>query len=327
MIRLTQFALFAVAGFAISPAFAQFGTSEDPLGDIKKRLKNLEKKVDTIGQWMLELKKSPLTDTENSQLKVFQLKYAESDDVLAAIGRLIGEQGYRIAIDPKRNSLIVSSSESVIGRIEDVIQAIDRVPSQKKEEAEQVAESSSKPLSIRSFWINDGTQAIEGRNPVEYLPNKVIDALHRMGLDDPLIVSQSTSALISKTGTSSNFRSTLQAAINGVPIRVETSGKLSRKQKEQIQIEIEATLWRRAMINHQLERFNEWELSGSLTAPLGHYMVLGSANYVNGISFQDQVAPKLTRQLDEAKSPTKLTTCRFALVIQVVEGGSYAPEK
>ena len=97
----------------------------------------------------------------------------------------------------------------------------------------------------------------------------------------------------------------MSARFDNQELLFNCSTKLSLNEKERVELYVQSQILERS------EQQSVCSLQGSLTAPLGHYMVLGTTNYVAKKSEVDKT----------------LDTSRFAFVIQVVEADSYAPEK
>ena len=127
----------------------------------------------------------------------------------------------------------------------------------------------------------------------------------------------------------------MSATIHGRTLQFENNGTLELLEHQQIDIQMRTAIsgTTYAPDGRPLERFNECEVEGSLTVPLGHYMVLGTANYAGR---RDLAGQRIPMQLDSKQqgmlprqpfAQGKLPSSRFAFVIQVVEADSFAPDK
>jgi len=324
----TLVALLSVAIVsAISlPNHAQFGGGGQ---DDEERLQKLEKKVHLLGKFMLDLKKSPLADMQNSQVSVFRLQYLRASSAADTISALLGNEGFRLAIEEKSNQLIVSAPAEISKAIGDLLQKIDAAPAQKNVSiATSQKQAAPKNLQVHTFWVADGLKDGEGRFIADFLPTSIFGAFKKLGLEDARIVAQSTSSIISNANSddvkkSKQFGSKMSATINGRALQFESHGELYLLEHQQIDIQMRAEI---SGIPHSLDgriprRHSECEVEGSLSAPLGHYMVLGTANYVGKQPMAKNV------KVGDTLPKDKLTTSRFAFVIQVVEAGSFAPEE
>ncbi len=337
----TLVALLSVA-FATAiclPIQAQFGTGPS---DFEKRLQKLEKKVNVMGKFMLDLKKSPLADMQNSQVSAFKLKHIQASSAANTISKLLGEEGFRLAFEETTNQLIVSAPAEISKAIGELLQKIDTDPGQKNENiATSQKQTIQKTLQVHTYWIADGLKDGEGRSMEFILPYSVFRALQKLGLVAPRIVAQSTSSLISNANSddvknSKQFGSKMSATINGRALQFESHGSLHLLEQQQIDLQMGTIISGTSHVpKHGLAKFNECEVEGSLTAPLGHYMVLGTANYVGmevpkAEPSQEEnqkigIYPDKHGNLIELPRP-QLVTSRFAFVIQVVEAASFAPK-
>jgi len=283
------------------PSHAQFGGGG---ADDEERLQKLEKKVHLLGKFMLDLKKSPLADMQNSQVSVFRLQYIRASSAADTISALLGNEGFRLAIEEKSNQLIVSAPAEISKAIGDLLQKIDAASAQKNVSiATSQKQAAPKNLQVHTFWLADG---LYGDLTGQRLPRSVIEALNKIGMPNPGIVAQSTTSLITKSindiSMSENF---MHATFKDQGEHLFTSqNKLSLNKDQRIELHVKIAILK------STAKKNACELQGSVTSPLGHFMILGTSNYVVENS--------------DAKNPA---TSRFAFVIQVVEASSFAPKR
>ncbi len=270
----------------------------------------------------------PELDTKNAVLQVYPLDYIPAGLAAEHLDFLLGKGLARISHDTDRNLLLVITTVEIHDRIIRALQTLD-VPVKKKTSHSKLG-IPSKTLQVHTFWLADDLIEDEGRLTTGFLPNSVYHVLQKLGLESPRIVAQSTSSLIASanSGDDKNFNqfaSKMSATINGRALQFESRGNLYHIGKKQIDLHMGTIISRTSHVpkhglaGHGLAKFNECEVEGSLTAPLGHYMVLGTANYVG--------RPDANEPQKVGSKPGKLASSRFAFVIQVVEASSFAPEK
>ncbi len=292
-----------IALLATTPVAGQFGGGE--VSDWEKRLTKLESKVNHIGKWMNKLKESPLGSSEEPEVKVFRLQYTTAPVVAQNLQILLGEEGYRLAIDENSNVLIVSAPPATSQRIEAVIRAIDIAPA--TSDGSDSADRSTlgpKSLMVRIFWLSQGQADSDSPPAADYLPGSVIDALTRVGLTEAYVVSQSNSTVAFDTDSKSRFN------VGDYPVRVDgqlqtvnAQGEITVFDENSMRLEIDTYTTREVSVNKQLEFVQENEIHGSIVAPIGHFSVLGTTNY----------------------SPTKAGTVKKgALVIQMLDAQTFS---
>ncbi len=297
---------FAFASVICLPIQAQFGDGnldsalEQDIAKLEEKVRNLEQKVNITSKFMLDLKKSPLADTQNSEVSVFRLKYIRVSSAANTISALLGKEGFRLAIEETANQLIVSAPAEISEAIGELLHKIDVTPTQKnKNRVTSQKQSAPKSLQVHTFWLAAG---LLDNSTTEHLPESVIEALNKIGITNPGIVTQSTTSLIAKDV--STFKSFMHATFKNQEFLFTNNAELSLNEGQQIELHVHTQILKRS------ENKNACELRGSMTAPLGHYMVLGTTNYVT-----------------EDSQENTLDTSRFAFVIQIVEADSFVPEK
>ena len=125
---------------------------EQDFAKLVKKVQQLDKKVELVGKFMLDLKKSPLADMQNSQVSVFRLKYLPANSAAGTISALLGEEGFRMAIEEKSNQLLVSAPAEISEAIGELLQKIDAAPAQKSENrVTSQQQSASKNLQVHLF--------------------------------------------------------------------------------------------------------------------------------------------------------------------------------
>ncbi len=291
-----------IALLATTPAKGQFGGGG--VSDLDKRLTKLESKVNHIGKWMTKLKESPLGSSEEPEVKVFQLKYATVPAVAQNLQILLGEEGYRLAIEENSNALIVSAPPATSQRIEALIRAIDIAPATR--DGSDSADRSTlgpKSLMVRIFWLSQGAADEDSPPAADYLPGPVIDALTHVGLTEAYVVSQSNSTVAFDGDSKSQFR------VGDYPVRVDgqlqtlnAQGEITAVDENIMRLRIETYTTREITVDDELEFVQENEVHGAIVAPIGHFSVVGTTNY----------------------APTKMGTVKKgALVLQMLKAQTF----
>jgi hypothetical protein len=128
---------------------------------------------------------------------------------------------------------------------------------------------------LRTFWLADGLPQGEGEDPAKFLPKSVLAAMDQLGLIEPRLVCQTVNSLSRDANPERivEFNTNVPALVFDQPAQMSCSGKVLpvRDGRAELEVSIQVS---GPMINANL--------GGSLATPLGHYMVLGTANSVSG---------------------------------------------
>jgi len=279
----------------------------------------------------------PLKDAE---VRVFQLQNTKAEAAAEKIDLLFGSEPLRIAVDEASNGLIVFGKAEAIPQVEQLIAKLDDLavahrdglPASNLELGGKQAAAVRRTLLLRVFWLADGG-AQDLRAAEEFLPLAVIDSLVKLGISSPRLVTQTVNSLsVEEGGSPVEFSTNVPAMMFEQPVTLVSSGTMG------------ATTDGRAEVDMQLSVGGagvNCELKGSLATPLGHFMVLGTANSViPEYSAGDPAAAGFGTPLGRAimtgkgvggggvslgAAPTKYNASRFAFVVQVIEAESFEP--
>lgn len=171
---------------------------------------------------------------------------------------------------------------------------------------------------LRVFWLADGVEGFD--NPDDYLPFPAVQSLGKLGITHPRLVTQTvTSISVEENAGAVQFSTQVPAVLFEQPMRMILNGDLS------------ATADNRSLVDMHLTIENGGsvcEVSGSLAAPIGHFMVLGTANSV----IADHSAGEIGgggggieggMGMGMAAPVAKYNASRFAFVVQVIEAESF----
>ncbi len=279
----------------------------------------------------------PTLDAKNAALHVYSLKHIPAQEAAKHLDFLLGKGLARISFDKNRNLLLVVATTEIDNRIDDILRTLDALAKEKTSSSKM--HIPPKTLLVHTFWLADGLKEGEG-SLTTGLPNSVYHALQKLGLETPRTVARSTSSLIAKVKSdddknSKQFRSKMSAIIHGRTLQLENNGNLGLLEHQQIKIQMRTIISGTTFVpgGRNPKRLGECEVEGSLTVPLGHYMVLGTANYAGRPDLAGQQLPMPLDSKQQSMLPIqpfdqgKLPSSRFAFVIQVVEANSFAPDK
>jgi hypothetical protein len=291
---------------------------------------------------------------DNAEFKIFTLKNLNPQDASFTVQEILSGSPMRVAVDHRANSLVVAGDEKTLQIVEALLQQLDSTVGSAEPAASREA---ARSLLVRIFWLADGLPEGEGVEPRNVLPLPVRNALEKLGLVGPRIVGQTVNAISRNDngGDSAKFRTSIPALLFKQPAALNCSGDLSslRDDRAELYVAIQAS-------GPSISA----DLSGSVVAPLGHYMVLGTANSLipdpatNPAVSQSSDPPRggmdggrgfdgggggfdggrggygatapgtyidpVTGMAGQAQGSFK--TSRFAFVVQVVEAESFAPE-
>jgi hypothetical protein len=319
---------------------AELAKSQNQVAELNSQLAKLEQ----------EREEQPI---DNAEFKIFSLKNLNAQDASFTIQEILSGSPFRISVDHRGNSLVVAGDEKTLQIVEALLLKLDDNAGAAEPAASR---ESARSLLVRIFWLADGLPEGEGEEPRNVLPGPVRNALEKLGLVGPRIVGQTVNAISRNDngGDSAKFRTSIPALLFNQPAALNCSGDLSslRDDRAELYVAIQAS-----------GPSISTDLSGSVVAPLGHYMVLGTSNSLiseavgnpqldpvtgmggglggGGMDFgggrggfdggrggyggRGEGGLGMAAQ-EMAGQPTTFKTSRFAFVVQVVEAESFAPE-
>lgn len=317
------------------------------IGSIKMELEETKAELaktkaiigDVIEEQRLVAESKELPPLKDAEVRVFQLKNTKADDAAHKIELLFGSQPLRIAVDEASNGLIVFGKAEAIPQVEQLIIKLDELAElaatgSQAFSAISIDQGSAKPsarrsLLLRVFWLADGAQGAAGAD--EYLPPAVIHSLTRLGLQSPRLVTQTVTSLSAEEGgMPADFSSDIPAILFEQPVSLTCSGNLGVTTDNRAEVDMKLTVGGSGV---------NCDVKGSLATPLRHFMVLGTANSVipeydtsggggSGMPMGPGGMGGGGREFGAAApAPAKYNTSRFAFVVQVIEGESFAAEE
>ena len=233
---------------------------------------------------------------ENTETRVFQLRHVDGSGMGHTLREILGDS-IRIAQAGDR-ILVMSGPQVAIEKAVQLLTEMDR--------SDAVAPGKSglpDSLMVRIFWLSDG-ETYAGAEPAgQFLPDAVIGALGRVGIEDPFIVLQSNTAVALDEVDTQFEVNDLPAIVFNERLMFNAKGAIRAAGEDRLNLWMGAFTVRRTGGSS----YDENHVQGSLLAPLGHFAVLGTANYA------------------ELGAEGKSSNSQFAFVVQVIEAESFAP--
>lgn len=244
------------------------------LQQMKEQLAEREKQMATLAKQMMEQhRQQPLPPLENGQLKVFSLIAVPARAAGQTIESLFGSQVLRIAVDERSNSLIVYGKPDSLGAVEVLLGRLDEsaAATPGSEKSKQSAAAAPRSLLLRVFWLADNLREGVGQKPADFLPDSVIRAATKLGLEAPRLVTQTVNSIALGREDAVDFSASVPAVLFDQPVGLNSQGRIKFASDDRVRLEMGVHVGGPAI---------NCELNGSLATPLGHYMVLGTANSI-----------------------------------------------
>jgi hypothetical protein len=216
-----------------------------------------------------------LPKLENATIKVFRLKSLQASAAADTIVAILGERDVRVAPDERANALVVAADEESAKLIEALLLQLDGPAAEEPEGQPGAADGAHvRSLLLRTFWLADGLPEGEGEDAAKFLPASVLQAMSGLGLNEPRLVCQTVNALSGDDQTNhvATFDTNVPALLFKQQAQLKCKGAIRALREGRAEVE--------ATIEVQSPTLST-QLSGSLAMPLGHYMVLGTANSVS----------------------------------------------
>jgi hypothetical protein len=241
------------------------------LQQVKDQLAEREKQMAALAKQMMDQRR-PLPPLENGQLKVYALGAVPARAASQTIESLFGAQVLRIAVDERSNSLIVYGKSDTLAAVDVLLTRLGEqaVPAAGAEKAKQSA-AAPRSLLLRVFWLADGLPEGVGQTPTDFLPESVIQAATKLGLVAPRLVTQTVNSLALGREDGVDFSTNVPAILFEQPVGLTCEGRIKLVSDDRVRLEMGVHVSGPAI---------NCDLNGSLATPLGHYMVLGTANSV-----------------------------------------------
>jgi hypothetical protein len=240
------------------------------LQQTKMQLAERERQLAAVAKEMEEQQRRhpPLPPLENGTVKVYTLQNLPARDVSRTIEQLFGS-ALRIAVDERTNSLIAFGKEDSLKALDPLLARFgEMAPAKDVEKTKQGATMAPRSLLLRVFWLADDIR--DGKPAGDFLPEDVLRAAIKLGLEKPRLVTQTVNSLAVGRDESVDFSTNVPAVLAGEPNGLSCEGRLKMIGEDRVRLEMG--------VHAGSPATNISDLKGSLTIPLGHYMVLGTAN-------------------------------------------------
>jgi hypothetical protein len=328
------------------------------LAEREAQLADRARRLEEAMHQLAELEQSrELPPLDEAEIKVFALRNARAVQAAEIVDSLLGAGVVRVAIDERTNSLIVAGNGDSLKVIEALLLRIDEQAELSPDPRAADADASvPRSLILRTFWLADALPEGQGQDPDDILPRSVLRAVEQLGLDEPRLVGQTVNSLSrdDNAGREVTFNSRVPAVVFQRFADYSCSGRVWPVHEDRIEVEVNLAV--------TINGGNVADLSGSLATPLGHFMVLGTANLVSpdsasiptgmmgmeGGGFGGRggfdggrggdfgaagaVDPATGSPIGPDGNPLapaepKFNTSHFAFVVQVIEAESFADEQ
>jgi hypothetical protein len=329
------------------------------LAKAEQELMKREQKLAELSQQMTKLERqNSLPPLPNAEVKVFTLNKSPAAEAARTIESLFGAQTLRVATDDRTNSLIVLGAPNSLMAVEALLGRMDQQTSAGPSDVHPPT-NPPRSLLLRIFWLADGLPTDEYQNPDEFLPKSVLNAVDRLGISNPRLITQTVNSLAVAEDQAVEYGINVPAIVFNQPTNLNCAGHMRWSPTDNsVNLDTQLNVMGQAV---------NCQLSGSLFMPLQHYMVLGTANSViadsatiaaeggapggammgPGMGMMGRGGPRgmaggMGRPMAAAgpegggfapaegaapqASAAKYNTSHFAFVVQVIEAESFAPE-
>ena len=254
-----------------SPELAQLQKLKSLLADHEEQLNEREKRLAIASQQIAEQRRVPLPPLENGTMKLYKLKFVPAHAAAQTVESLFGAQALRLAVDERGNTLIAYSKPESIAALDSLVSRLDEQAAAAADPDKSTKNNAALPrsLMVRVFWLADGVPQTFGQNPADFLPASVLAATAKLGLESPRLVVQTVSSLATGKEDTVEFSTSVPAALFEQAVVMNCGGKLKLVSDDRVRVDMNA---------HVVGDTTSCDLIGSMATPLGHYMVLGTAN-------------------------------------------------
>jgi hypothetical protein len=308
---------------------------QQDLAKLKATLEERNAQLREANAQLADFERERETPAADAELRIFRLRFLKAQEAALTISEIVGSQGVRTSADHRANALIVSAP---LEKIEVIGALLENLDVENGEAAKAPTSGGPRSLLVRVFWLADNLPEGEGQDPAEYLPGSVLKAVKGVGLESPRIVSQVVNSAVNVMGDGQGppFLSSTSVLVGGRKTQEECSGTLRVAGDREVVLQL------------SVQVAEACQVEGNLTMPIGHYMVLGTANTVmsptremaergrggrggfgggpGGYGAEGEGGFGEAEAGTVGRAPATLKTSRFAFVVQVVEAESFAPE-
>lgn len=193
-----------------------------------------------------------------ARLKIYQLGSLEPGGHLTSVLQmLLNPRGGNFSVDEQRRVAIVSADDVAHKAVEELLRALQGVATPRGPIVD---------VKVRVLWLVNGQKGEEAA-PVPDDVKEVLSPLAKLGIDRPRVAAQT---LINGT-VGTQFQAQGVAAIVGAQCRLTVSGRLSVKgETPALQISLNAS-----QPGARGSEISLCDLRTEITAPVGHFVVLG----------------------------------------------------
>ncbi len=211
-------------------------------------------------------RQTPAPLPENAEVRVFALRYSKAPELTQVLANIVGDRGLRMAVDERSNSLIVTADENTMRIVEALLMRLDESGPDRKLES-----ASLDTLQLRIVWLLDG---VGGMTPNEGQASpQVLDALRRLGFEDPSVVCQQMTTLTLDDKNRGRFGFTVPVLVNSQLFELSGNGSVTPSGTNRFALQFEFEV-------QQQQNPQKTRLGGSILTPLAHYTVMGTTTFV-----------------------------------------------
>jgi hypothetical protein len=195
----------------------------------------------------------------SQRLKVYQLGTIEpTASLTSALQMLLNPRGGNFAVDDQRRVAIVSADEFALKAVEELFGTL---------EGQRVPRAPIVDVKVRVLWLVNGQKSEEAA-PVPDDLKEVVSGLAKLGIDRPRLAAQT---LVNGT-VGTQLQAQGVAKLGSAPCRLTMSGRLSVKgESPALEISLNAS----QPGGRGAGDVSLCELRTEITAPFGHFVVLG----------------------------------------------------
>jgi hypothetical protein len=203
------------------------------------------------------------------QYRVFGLVNAEARDVAKVITTVLGP-GEKIAVDERTNSILAQGTQGTLLIIDAILTKLDEAADKDLKKY-----SAATTFQVRVVWVASELPPDQGAKPADDL-KEVLGELAKIGVKELRQVGQA----IVNTTPDGQFQVRCSPLLAGRPSDLEISGTLKMRQETPIlNVQLSASQTEPAALGPpgrgRPTTKRLVDLGTAITAPLGHYVVLG----------------------------------------------------
>lgn len=218
------------------------------------------------------------------QIKVFTLVNVDPDSAAKVLSELLQPRGVRFAVDRRTKSLIAMGSHETLSVMDALLTRLDQTAGEEPKKPAPLA-----TFRVRVVWLASGLSRDDAPKPADDL-KEVVTELGKLGVGELREVGQ---AIVNTMPDGSGFEISSSPTFDDSSAELRIAGELEEEDgtpKLQIQISASERAERSSSARSPARRLVDLETT--ITAPCGHYVVLGVTPVGKATSvFVVQVAP------------------------------------